>query len=301
MKTDLRALSRSALEQTCSLLGEQISRVTQQAESAEKKAESAEKKAEEAQRAVQARDAQVQDLKTQVAYLTKMLFGKKSEKTRVDDPHQLSFLDTPVVQDAERNTSALEDADDEKEQVTYERKKRRQQAATKTLPEKIITLEPSEADRLGPKGEKLSIIGYEESRQLNLVPEKLEMLIIKRPKMGVADTHEYSHTVAVPARLVPGGKASDQFMLTVALRKFMLGLPLYRQTQLYRSLGADLADNYLIECVRHIATAFKPIAQQLRKQVLLSRWIFADEIPIKHMKTGDKNQRGCDIRCSLPL
>lgn len=284
MKTDLRALSRPALEQTCTVLDEQISL--------------AKKKAEEAQRTIQARDAQVQDLETQVAYLTKMLYGKKSEKTRVDDPNQQSFLDTPVVHDGESSPSDEDNDTDEKQQITYERKKRRQQAPTKTLPEKTVTLEPSPADYVGPNGEKLVVIGYDESRQLNLVPEKLEMLIIKRPKMGVAETREYSHTIPVPPRLVPGGKASDQFMLIVALRKFMLGLPLYRQTQLYRSLGADLADNFLIECIRHIATAFKPIAKQIRIQVLLSRWIFADETPIKQMKTGDKQQRGCDIRQS---
>ena len=141
-------------------------------------------------------------------------------------------------------------------------------------------------------------MGYEISEKLHYTPESVSKLIIKRAKYGLPDTREYVTTVAHEPCVVPGAKVTDDFMLHATLRKFGLGLPLYRQTQALRALGVDLADNYLGECVRHIADALEPIALAIRDQVLMSRWVYADETPVKQLKTTDKDQRDADIRTS---
>jgi transposase len=267
MRTRFAGLSRSAVEQTCSLALE--------------RAERAEQALAQATRHLAAAESDRDTLAQSLAALRDSLFKPKSERTRPSDAGQTTFLGAEVQQEDGANSTD----DEQTEQITYERKKRTgRKPVAKDLPTKEITLRASDAERIGPNGEQLVCIGYEETVLLDLVPERLQRLIIRREKLGMPGTGEYVSTVAPPARLVAKSKATDQFMLTVALRKYQQGLPLYRQTQLYNALGAELAENYLGECCRHIATAFAPVAAAIRAQVLANRWVHADETPIRQLK-----------------
>jgi len=282
--TDYSVFPRSALVQTCRTIAEQC-------RLAELRAEKEKYRADRAERELEAMRAQFAEKERIIAALQKDLYGSSSEKAPVVEPQV--FLDITVMPEDEPEDDGQDDdnaGEEEIEEITYLRKKSKgRRPVSKTLPVKIIILHATEAESIGPNGEKLVCIGYEESARVDLAPEKLQRLIIKREKMGLPDTRELCHTVALPPCLVSGGKATDSFMLEVMLRKYMLGLPLYRQLQDYNNRGADLADNFLGQCVRHIARAFAPIAQAIREQVLAAQWVYADETPIKQLTKHNKN------------
>ena len=257
-----------------------------------------------------ASEAECAHLQNQLKMLREQLFGPKSERTKVEDPNQtflaLQVTDLPEGDDASQDTSDNEgetetaqnatEEDDDSEEITYRRKKSRAAAVAKPIPEIVTVLEGDESDRVGPNGERLVNLGYETIRKLHFTPASLCYIVIKRAKYGLPDTREYVATVPHEPCLVSGAKVTDALMLYIVLQKYGMGLPLYRQLQALRAMGADLADNYLGECVRYIAQAFAPIAHAIRDQVLISRWVHADETPMKQMKTGDKAERGRDIR-----
>ena len=281
IKVDYKALSRSAVEQACQLLSQRVN-------VAESGARIAEEKATNENRRAQALEAERDELQMQLDVLREQLFKPKTEKTS-HDPGQESFLDMPVTVEADPSGTG-----DDEEMVTvpeHERKKRGRKGVSKELPEKVIILKARDEDRIGPDGERLVCGGYEVTTLIDLVPERIQRLVIKREKLVCPYTRDFAYVVPAMARLVAGGKASDQFMLTVALRKYEQGLPLHRQTELYNRQGAQLADNYLGECVRHIAHAFDPIAAAIREQVLQSLWVFADETTLRQLKAGDATVR----------
>lgn len=280
--TPFSGLSRQTLEQTIVLLQEQIV-------SEKRIVEDTRTELQKAARELHAVTADRNNLVQQMDALRKDLFGPKTERARQPaDAAQTTFLgiDAKILPEPEVETAASASAADtpEKETIIYTRAKRGgRNPIPRELLRREIILKASDEDRIGPNGEALICIGYETNEVLNLSQERLELLIIKREKMGLPGTHEYVSVVPQPERLIPKAKVTDAFMLTVVLRKFEQGLPLYRQLALYNSWGAQLSSNYLGECVRHIATAFEPIAAAIRRHVLSARWVHADETPIRQL------------------
>jgi transposase len=289
---DLKALPRPAIEMACQHL---MRRVDQ----AEKLAANTKQEALDKTAALQAKEAECLDLRAQLAYLRSTIFGRKSERSASHgDVNQTSFLDAPVLTDNGPSADAAQAEEPETEEITYKRKKGGggRSPISPTLPIKEVVLHASEAERQGPNGQRMVSLGYEVTTMYDIVPERLQCLVIKREKLGLPDTREYVSTVSGPKRLVAGGKASDAFMLHVTLQKYGMGLPLYRQTQAYNRLGAALPENYLGECVRHVAQAFRPIVDAIRAQVLACRWVFADETPMRQLKAGKENPGDMDVR-----
>jgi len=268
--TNFQGLPRQTLEQTILLLQD---------------------RATQAERTLQAVTADRDHLLQQLEALRKDLFGPKTERARRPvDAAQTTFLgvDAEILPEATPETAADTAVAPEEETITYTRAKRGGRTPIpRTLPRREIILKASDADRIGPNGEALVCIGYETTEVMHLTRERLELLVLKREKLGLPTTQEYVSTVPPPDRLVPKAKVSDDFMLTVTLRKFEQGLPLYRQLSLYNSWGAQLSSHYLGECVRHIATAFAPIAAAIREQVLRARWVHADETPVRQLHPQD--------------
>ena len=265
-------LTRRAVEQTCE-------RYKKRAVEAEGRVAKEQRLLEEERRLRQAVEAERDELDRMLEILRAEIFAPRTERSRTDDPNQTMFLDAPAS-----NLPDPSESEPEEEEITYKRKKSKgRKPVSKDLPEKVIVLRASDEDRIGPDGQPLVSIGWEETRILDIVPERIQCLVIRREKLGLADTRELAHTVPMPGRLVPGGKASDAFMLHATLQKYDMGLPLYRQTAAYNRLGAELSDNFLGECVRHIAGAFQPIAAAIRDQVLSCEWVFADETPVRQL------------------
>ncbi len=301
MFTNLSALDRPALEGALRLFEKRALSAEDVAQDALVKVqiltEDGKKFAEDllsAQARDHAKDARIVDLQVQIADLQKMVFGRKSERQRHEDPNQLSFLGADVVQVADEVAAVAA----ETVTVVSQRKKHRAKPTPKPIREIVTIIEGKPEDRVGAHGETLVHMGYEESRRLEYVPEDVYILVTRRAKYGTPDTREYQRTAQHLPCLVEGAKVTDTFMLHVALKKYGLGLPLYRQLQSLRGLGVDLADNYLGECVRHIASAFEPIATAIRDNVLSQPFVFVDETPIKQMKSSEKTPSGKDIRTS---
>lgn len=248
----------------------------------EQRAREQEQRAHEQEQRSAALAGENAELHVQLEWLRKQIFGQRSERSQHPDPQQQSFLDAPVAHDETPADPA------ETETITYERKKPGgRKPVSRELPTEEIVLRASDEERVGPNGERLVSLGFEVTERLHIVPEKLLRLIIKREKLGLADTRELAYTVPPEPCLVPGGKATDAFLHEVVLRKYHQGLPLYRQLGLYNAQGADLADNFLVGCVRHVAAAYAPIAASIRIQVLAQAWVQVDETPVRQLRAPE--------------
>lgn len=229
------------------------------------------------------RDAK-QDLEARYAAMTRALFSPKREHGIPADPGQQCIFSIPVETAPEADAAAAT----ETTTIMYERPVRRgRRAVPKDLPtiEKIISV--PESERIGPKGEALVLLGYDTSTRLHLIPESLVQLVIKRERVGLADTRETLITAPPLAALIPKGKLSDDFVHQIVLRKYLLGLPLYRQAQdLERRLGSEISRSTLCDAVNRSAEVYRGISEAILATVRTQRLIHADETPIRQLRGG---------------
>jgi transposase len=240
-------------------------------------------------REIAALNNQLSESEKMLKFLHEKMFRPKSEKTPYveRDGVQLTLFSTPVEQHSE--TPATGEAEkDEPEQInvpahTREKVKKGhgRKAVSRELQteERIIHAQPE--DKIGPNGEALVLLGYEESRKIDLIPSILRCLIIKREIWGWPDTREVAFTAPVEPCLIPKGKATDAFIIDVLINKFQLGLPLYRQMSALNARGADINASWMSDLVKQAASVFTPVYQAIREQLLRERIVYVDETPIK--------------------
>ena len=96
--------------------------------------------------------------------------------------------------------------------------------------ERVIAC-PAEQCVCGHCGQATTVIGYEESEQLEVEPAKYFVLVTKREKRA-CKCCEGGGVVAAPApvRIIEKGLASDQVVIDTVVRKYCDHLPLYRQS-----------------------------------------------------------------------
>lgn len=223
------------------------------------------------------------EVQAKLDYVLKKAFAPTSEKRPYaeQDGVQQSFFGVPVQEVTEAHPEKTTIPEHEREKAKP--KGHGRQEVSRELPAEEQIIPAAEADKIGPNGETLVLLGYEVSEKIDIVPGVLRRLIIKREKFGLADTRETLHIAPVPTALIPKGKATDALVLDVILNKFHLGLPLHRQLMDLNHRGAHLSDSFLSDLIKQAAPVFRPIYEALLKQVLANRVVYADETPIRQL------------------
>jgi transposase len=222
------------------------------------------------------------EVQSKLDYLMKKVFEPSSEKRPYVEPEgvQQTLFGTPVAEAPEKAETVTI--------PTHEREKAKPQGhgrspVSRELPpeERIIPATPEQ--KVGPQGEPLVLLGYEISEKIDLSPETVRRLIIKREKWGYPDSRQTLATAAVEPCLIPKGKATDAFVLEIILNKFHLGLPLHRQLMDLNHRGAQLSSSFLSDLIKQAADVFEPIWVAMRRQIFQHRVVYADETPIRQL------------------
>ena len=125
-------------------------------------------------------------------------------------------------------------------------------------------------------------IGYDVTEVLDLKPVELFVRVIKREKL-VCPAHPENGVATGPlgARIVPGGKLSDAFIVDVMLKKYQLHQPLYRQSQaLLRDAQVAVSESTLCDSVMAAGALLVPVNAAQRDELLTGDYLQADETPV---------------------
>ena len=192
----------------------------------------------------------VNELLSQIAWLQRQLFGRKSEKLAHLDPNQPSLFEeyVPAVPSAEEIETARQSAVAQIEVTTVEKKKERcQRKLLEDLPVVEVVIEPEGIDR-----EKYKRIGEERTRTLEFEPGRLYVKEIVRPKYGLRDNttlpEEGKSSVLIadlPLLPIYKGLPGASLLAEILLQKYEYHLPFYRQVQAFRHLGLRIPENTL--------------------------------------------------------
>jgi transposase len=125
-------------------------------------------------------------------------------------------------------------------------------------------------------------LGYDVSEVLDLKPVELFVRVIKTEKLA-CPAHPENGVASAPAaaRIVPGGKLSDAFLIDVLLKKYQLHQPLYRQSEAWwRDAQVEVSRSTLCDGVMAIGQWLLPVNAAQRDELLQRDYLQADETPV---------------------
>ena len=226
----------------------------------------------------------------QLRLARKKKFGSSSEQLTDEGYEQLSLLfDEPA---ACKQPPEEEPEVEETVEVKAHARKKRSGSAREILPENTEveeeTHELPEAARLCPQcGEVMQPIGTEVRETLKIIPAKVILHRDIYVTYGCDNCKKNDISVPVvetpkePA-LIPGSCASAEAVAHIAVQKYVMGCPLYRQEQEWNRQGVMLSrqtmSNWLLRCSDDWLA---PIYAELRKLLVARNLLHADETQVQ--------------------
>ena len=224
-------------------------------------------------------------LKEQLAWFSRQLFGKKSEKIipAPDNGEQLFPGLEEFFADAEaEDKNEKEEGKPEKTRKKPIRDGRDAIKLPNDLPIRTIVLDIPEKDKICKEtGSPLKKIGEEVTFKLAYTPGSYFIKKIIRFKYSIS-THEGQGVLCpeLPCTIFPKCKADDSLLAEIMVKKFSDHLPLHRISEILGRDGIGINRKLLSQWVVHCGQALTPLYNEMRKHVLSSGNIFVDESPI---------------------
>jgi transposase len=142
-------------------------------------------------------------------------------------------------------------------------------------------------------GEPTTVMGYDESEQLDIEAARYFVRVTKREKRACRRCATVQGA-PLAARMVEKGLASDAMMIHTVIAKYCDHLPLYRQAVIIeREAGVQIGRATLDGWVMKVGELLEPIVGAMRRDLLASSYLQADETPVPvqtHDQRGENHQ-----------
>ncbi len=132
----------------------------------------------------------------------------------------------------------------------------------------------------------MHVIGEDTSEMLDIVPAVLRVRVVRRPRYGCRACQEAVVQAPAPERPITGGMATEALLAHVLVAKYADFLPLYRQAGIFARQGIDLDRSTLCDWVGRACWWLEPLWRLLRRHVMASTRIFADDTPLPVLDPG---------------
>lgn len=200
-------------------------------------------------------------------------YGASSEQV---PPEQARLFDE-VYEDDE-----LDEASDPVQISSHTRQRRKPLRLSEDLPHIDILHDLDEADKVcAEHGCALNPLGEEVSRKLHFKPAELRVERHIRKTYVCPECDGGIHTAAQPPSLIAKSMATPSLLAWVAVSKFCDALPLYRQSQIFARLGAELDRTTLANWMIAVGERLQPLVNLLWDQLREQAVIHMDETPVQ--------------------
>lgn len=226
---------------------------------------------------------QVNELKEQLAWFTKQIFGKRSEKFISTDSQQFlpGFEEHPVPEKEKKEIPAY--------QRTVPKNRSYKLTFSENLPIERIVIDLKEEEKICSKtGQSLTKIGEDISQKLAHKPGSYYIKEIIRPKYAAISNDGEKTIIAadLPYSFLPGSKADESLLADILVKKFADHLPLYRQSEMLAREHINISRQLLSQWGVKCGLALKPLYNELSRLILESNNVFVDEVPVDMLSPG---------------
>lgn len=234
----------------------------------------------------------IQSLIEELRQFRVKLLGPKSET--------LNDLQLELLADQEPGTT-LDEVEAESRRAPLDAapaRERKPHPGRQRLPEHLPRVEeivPCAEQTCRQCGAETAVIGYDESEQLDVVPARHFVRVIKREKRACRCCEKGAVTMAPLApRIIEKGLASNPVVVETVVAKYADHTPLYRQAAiLEREAGLEIGRATLDGWVMRVGELLQPVVAAMRLDLLRSSYLQADEtiVPVQmHDKRGSDHQ-----------
>jgi transposase len=223
--------------------------------------------------------AQIEKLRAELELVQRYLYGRRSER-HVEDPGQGHLFEQPT----DGAAPAPELAAAAEEEITYRRRRPGHgwSELPANLPREQVLLDVPEAERTcGCCGKPLQKIGEDRTERVDYRPARIVVKVFVTPKYACAAKHGGVKQALAPPGPVPGGRFDFGLVAQVVTSKTCDHLPLYRQQDVLARAGIELSRSTLCEIMASAAFLLEPLAALLKRRLLASDWLGADDTPVR--------------------
>jgi len=239
---------------------------------------------------------QIEKLRSQVEWLTRQMFGRKSEKA---DPNQM-WLDALTIQAVEGNPPAAPAPAAATAIAAHTRKAapHGRGELPETLERVVEVVDVPEAEKTLPDGTPRPLIGHEDAERVAYEPSKIYVKVTRRLKYGSPAGSEENGvaTAPVPDALVPRCLADESLLAYLAVSKYADHLPLNRMEGVLKRSGVTLTRQtmcgWLVEC----GLALRPLVGGITEQIFAGGLAHNDDTPVDMQDYNSGKPRGERMR-----
>ncbi len=215
-------------------------------------------------------------------------FGRKSEKELTDPNQRLLFND-------EEESSEQEQTDEDKETITYSRKKRGRKPIDESLPREERIIDISEEDKQCACGHTMVRIGEEVTERLHVIRPKMWVERIIRPKYactyceGSGDEDKPAVRIAeTPPNIIPGSIVTPGLLAFVIVNKFVDHLPYYRQEKRFERIGIHISRQTMSNWQQEAYEKIRPLIELFKEHIRGGPVINMDETVLQVLREKDR-------------
>jgi transposase len=230
-----------------------------------------------------AAQVEIEKLRLLIGRLQRGQFGRRSERL---DPDQLQLGLEDLEQTAAAAEAAQEAAARSSGASRPARPRRRNLGALPAHLPRVEVLVDIEDKSCPCCGGALHVIGEDTSEMLDIVPAVLRVKVIRRPRYGCRACEEAVVQAPAPERPITGGMATEALLAHVLVAKYADFLPLYRQAAIFARQGIELDRSTLCDWVGRACWWLEPLWRLLRRHVMSSTRIFADDTTLPVLDPG---------------
>lgn len=205
--------------------------------------------------------------------LKKIVYGAKRERFESETPdNQLNLFAPPESKEQREQGPAQE--------VTYTRKNKKKHPGRNAFPEHL----PVEEEIIEPQEDTTDMvhIGDEVSETIEYTPASLYIHRIVRPKYAPKIGEGEIKIAYLPGKPIDKGIAGSSLLAWLLVSKFVDHMPFYRiRQQFKREYDWEVSSSTINDWFVSVCTLLKPLYDQMRKKILESGYIQADESYIK--------------------
>jgi len=237
-------------------------------------------------------DGEVERLKAMLRVFKDAIFGARSERRAALSPDQISLdLGDLSVPDPRPEPPANDNGGENRPSPRRGRDARRNVGALPLhLPRIEEVIEPAHTTCpccAGP----LHRIGEDIREALSVVPASYWVRRRIFPKYACRACEGAVVQAKAPERVVEGGMATNELVVSVAVAKFAWFLPLYRQVQMMGSHGIHLDRSTLAGWMKRLAWWLRPLYERQLQAIHRHPRIFCDETPLPVLVKGQQRTK----------
>ena len=247
----------------------------------------------EKEHVIDEKEQRIEQLLDYILLLRKRQFGPSSEQFNID---QFNLFDEAELEqllgDLDLPTDPDEVAAPAQEQIKSDKKtpKRRPLPEHLNRIEKIIDFSDEEKSAMGSDW---TFIGFDTSEQLAVIPRQHYVILFKRAKYVAknADVTGAEQGVIIAPRadqIIPKSIAHGSVIADIVTRKFVDGLPLYRQEKIYARDGIDLSRQTMSGLVIQLHEKLTPLMEAMKKILYQGDVLHIDETRLQVLNEPGK-------------